>query len=160
MTERPRSHRYRPDREPGLKESVRRALAEARSATAAWDTPDWEPLERVLSLEHCAGFMWMGLAPGGIRLYKHGITRRYLNLYLDAGGDVVAYRYTGGGYDPVPLKTAIEAAFAGIEGLAGVYRSDPRATPHDHEYRALRDRRLRELGWTVIADGAAPRSKR
>lgn len=148
MSERPRGAE--------LEEFVRRALAEAREATPATDTPDWEPLERVLPLEHCDGFMWMGLAPGGIRLYKHGITRRYLNLYLDPAGDVVAYRYTDGSYVRIPLKAAIDAAFTGIERLAGVCGSDPRATPYDHEYRALRDRRLRELGWTVITDGAPP----
>ena len=60
----------------GLEESVRRALAEARAGSTAAETPDWEPLERVLPTKHCAGFMWMGLAAGGIRLYKHGITRR------------------------------------------------------------------------------------
>jgi hypothetical protein len=92
----------------------------------------------VLSPEHCGGFMWMGLAPGGIRLYKHGITRRYLNLYLDPGGDVFAYRYTGEGYVRIPLKTAIEAAFTGIERLAGVYRDDPRPTPYDHDSRVAR----------------------
>ena len=136
----------------GPEESVRRALAEVRAASIAADTPDWEPLERVLPAEHCAGFMWMGLAPGGIRLYKHGITRRYLNLYLDPPGEVLAYRYTGEHYVRIELAEAIDETFAGIETLAGVYRSDPRATPYDHEYRALRDRRLRELGWTVISE--------
>lgn len=96
--------------------------------------------------------MWMGLAPGGVRLYKHGIMRGYLNLYLDPGGDVLAYRYTGNGYVRVPLKAASDAAFTGIERLAGVYGGDPRATPSDHEYRALRDDRLREAGWTVISE--------
>ena len=122
----------------GFEESVRRTLAEAPAASTAADTPDWEPLELVLPVEHCAGFMWMGLATGGIRLYKHGITRRYLNLYLDPGGEVIAYCYTGNGYVRMPLVEAIEAAFAGIDALAGVYRSDPRATPY-HEYRALRE---------------------
>jgi hypothetical protein len=43
------------------------------------DRPDWDPLEKVLPLEHCAGFMFMGY-PGEIRLYKHGFTRHYLNV--------------------------------------------------------------------------------
>ena len=145
----------------GLEESVRRALAEVRARSTAADTPDWEPLERVLPAEHCAGFIWMGLARGGIRLYKHGITRRYLNLYLDPGGELLAYRCTGKDYVRIELAEAIEEAFAGIETLAGVYSSDPRATPYDHEYRALRDRRLRERGWTVISQpGAAGRRRR
>ncbi|MGH8572439.1 MAG: hypothetical protein ACREX8_07685 [Gammaproteobacteria bacterium] len=136
----------------GFEDPVRETLRQARAQATAFDAPDWEPLERVLPADHCAGFTWMGLGPSGIRLYKHGVTRRYLNLYLDPEGDVVAYRYTRQEYVRVPLEAAIEAAFAGIETLGGVYPGDPRATPYDHEYRALRDRRLGEAGWTVISD--------
>jgi hypothetical protein len=41
--------------------------------------PNWEPLERVLSPEECADFMYMGRT-GEIELYKHRLTRRYLNI--------------------------------------------------------------------------------
>ena len=136
----------------GFEQSVRKALCQVRAQTTAFDAPDWEPLEAVLPIEHCDGFMWMGLAPGGIRLYKHGITRRYLNLYLDPQGAVSAYRYVDGRYVRIAVEVAIEEAFAGIERLGGVYSDDPRATPYDHEFRALRDRRLREAGWTVISE--------
>ncbi len=126
--------------------------------------PDWAPLETALPDEHCAGFMWMSWAvrPEGppIARYKHGITRRYLNLCLDPPGEVSAYRYSGRDYVRIQVVEAIDEAFAGIETLAGVSRSDPRATPYDHEYRALRDRQLRELGWSVISAPEAARARR
>ena len=40
---------------------------------------DWKPLEKVLGKARCAGFMFMGRV-NGINLYKHGISRSYLNL--------------------------------------------------------------------------------
>lgn len=41
--------------------------------------PNWLPLERLLGWSRCAGFMYMGRV-NGINLYKHGISRTYLNL--------------------------------------------------------------------------------
>ena len=41
--------------------------------------PDWRPLESAMPPEFCEDFMFMGKA-GGIVLYKHRITRRYLNI--------------------------------------------------------------------------------
>jgi hypothetical protein len=41
--------------------------------------PNWKPLEGRLGKARCAGFMFMGRT-NGINLYKHGISRRYLNL--------------------------------------------------------------------------------
>ena len=83
--------------------------------------PDWAPLERALPVTDCAAFMWMGWAvrPDGppIARYKHGVTRRYLNL--DEGG--VAYRYVAapdpawcGSYVRTPLELALEDALNGI----------------------------------------------
>lgn len=40
---------------------------------------NWKPLESRLGRERCLGFMYMGRV-NGINLYKHGITRTYLNL--------------------------------------------------------------------------------
>lgn len=45
--------------------------------------PNWKPLEDRLGKTRCAGFMFMGRV-NGINLYKHGISRTYLNLD-DAG---------------------------------------------------------------------------
>lgn len=41
--------------------------------------PNWKPLEDRLGKARCAGFMYMGRV-NGINLYKHGISRGYLNL--------------------------------------------------------------------------------
>jgi hypothetical protein len=108
------------------------------------EDPNWEPLEGVLPAEWCGGFMWMNrVVDNGvvIELYKHGITRHYLNL--DAGGG--AYRWTGSGYEPMSLEEAIDHAFDGIEET----RWD-RTTVYDDEVKAEKYRALREAGWTVI----------
>jgi hypothetical protein len=124
---------------------------------AGMHEPDWAPLERVLPLTHCAGFMWMGWAvrPDGppIAQYKHGITRRYLNL--DEHGN--AYRYVPapepswcGSHVRIPLELAIEEAFEGIERLHGVNPADPRTTPYDDAFRRSRNETLRRAGFTVL----------
>lgn len=41
--------------------------------------PNWKPLVAKLGKKRCVGFMFMGRV-NGINLYKHGITRMYLNL--------------------------------------------------------------------------------
>jgi hypothetical protein len=50
--------------------------------------PNWKPLEGRLGKARCAGFMFMGRT-NGINLYKHGISRRYLNL--DDEGNCYVY---------------------------------------------------------------------
>jgi len=58
------------------------------------DDPDWGPLERAIPRQWCGGFMWMNRIEADgvvIELYKHGITRRYLNLDQDNK----AYSFTG-----------------------------------------------------------------
>lgn len=111
------------------------------------DDPSWKPLEAALPAEWHGGFMWMNrVVDGGvvIELYKHGITRRYLNLDADGG----AHRWTGSGYEPMPLAEAIEAAFEGIDET----RWD-RTTIYDDEVRVEKYRAYREAGWTVITTG-------
>lgn len=75
-----------------------------------FDEPDWRPLESILELEHCAGFMYMGvLELDGQRLhhYKHVISRRYLFVT----DELKTYRYLGEGiYVPQPRKKAIRHA--------------------------------------------------
>ena len=53
--------------------------------------PNWKPLEDRLGNARCAGFMYMGRV-NGINLYKHGISRTYLNLD-DAGNCFVLSRH-------------------------------------------------------------------
>jgi hypothetical protein len=69
--------------------------------------PDWRPLEAVLSQEDCAGFMYMGHA-GGIVLYKHSDTRRYLNIDAASGR---FYRYANGDYVEIDRKQAIDHVY-------------------------------------------------
>ena len=40
---------------------------------------NWKPLENRLGRARCAGFMYLGRV-NGINVYKHGISRSYLNL--------------------------------------------------------------------------------
>lgn len=53
--------------------------------------PNWKPLEDRLGKERCAGFMYMGHI-NGINIYKHGISRTYLNLD-NAGNCFVSSRH-------------------------------------------------------------------
>ncbi|MGA3374029.1 MAG: hypothetical protein ABSC48_20005 [Terracidiphilus sp.] len=69
--------------------------------------PDWKPLECVLSPEDCADFMYMGSA-GGVVLYKHRDTRRYLNIDAATGR---FYQYVDGDYAEISLEQAIEHVY-------------------------------------------------
>jgi hypothetical protein len=69
--------------------------------------PDWKPLEGVLSPEDCAAFMYMGHV-GGIVLYKHRDTRRYLNIDSETGR---FYRYADGEYIEINREQAIEHVY-------------------------------------------------
>jgi hypothetical protein len=125
-----------------LKEILESAYDEV-AGPAGLDEPDWAPLERALPYAECAGFMFMGYSdnPAGIRLYKHGITRRY--LALDDRGR--AYRYTPLGYRKTKLKAAIDEVFEGIEKMGAT-----RKTPYDDAWRAAKDAKLAEAGYRVI----------
>jgi hypothetical protein len=111
---------------------------------------------------------------GGIRMYKHGITRRYLMLLPadDVEGSpwekwggracslrdhsaAIAFEYLGGGDTPdryrvMTMARAIQRAFDGIESLVGGV-DNPRAVRYDEAYRAKRDAALAAAGYTVIS---------
>lgn len=110
--------------------------------------PSWHALESVLPIEDCAGFMFMNRAEGPqgqtVYCYKHGITRRYLNL--DSAGK--AFKYNGAGYDPIDLETAINHAFDGIERCGAT-----RTTPYDDAFRAMRNQALADAGYLVLGGG-------
>lgn len=77
--------------------------------TVRRDEPDWAPLEAFLPYDLCGGFMWMQAdeldGAGEVQAYKHGDTRRY--LYLDV--DAQPYEYLGGGrYRRMRRTCAIE----------------------------------------------------
>lgn len=72
------------------------------------DKPDWEPLQKVVGARF-EQYMFMGMVPlGAIRiyLYKHNMTRRYLNL--DGRGG--AYSCNNGTYQPISIVDAITYA--------------------------------------------------
>lgn len=120
----------------GLKDEWARMLKEHRA-----DEPDWEPLEKVLPLKWCAGFMFMGYS-GNIRLYKHGFTRHYLNL--DPQGN--AYNWTGNRYVPMPLKDAIEQVFEGLNEIG-----ESRSSVYDDKAIRRRHEALAKAGWKVVS---------
>jgi hypothetical protein len=70
--------------------------------------PDWRPLEQALPSEFCEEFMFMGKA-GVIVLYKHRITRRYLNIDAVTGK---FYRYTDGKYIEIDRRKAFDSVYA------------------------------------------------
>lgn len=106
------------------------------------ETPNWAPLEKVIPIKWCAGFMWMG-ETRGIHLYKHGFTRRYLNLDMEGS----AYRYLGfsNRYERMNLDDAIDAVFEGLERMRKT-----RETPYDAEAVRSKHEQLAEVGWTTI----------
>jgi hypothetical protein len=71
------------------------------------DEPNWEPLERALPFHQCSDFMYMGRA-SEIELYKHYMTRRYLNIARDSQ---TFYRYSEGKYVEVSQAEALDHVY-------------------------------------------------
>ena len=94
------------------------------------DEPIWKPLERLFSeniyaykhgidtsasvfsidkvIENeCAQYMYMG-AIGNIQLYKHIVTRKYINIDLE--GTCWSYDFNSNSYFQVPSNIAIKRA--------------------------------------------------
>ena len=105
----------------------------------------------------CDGFMWMGYVTidlGGflgtcrIDMYKHGITRRYLNLSnAKADGGLQAWKYLNGPhYRRISRLEAEDHVFADLH----LFGAD-KHTAYSLEYRTERNRRLVELGYTVLS---------
>jgi hypothetical protein len=57
------------------------------------DTVNWNPLLTRLSARQCGAFMYIGHV-GPVHLYKHILTRRYLNL--DSEGNCYVWNGRGG----------------------------------------------------------------
>jgi hypothetical protein len=66
--------------------------------------PHWTPLELVLPPCELQDFMYMGRS-GEIELYKHCLTRRYLNISADGQR---FYRYSDGTYVEVTEAAALD----------------------------------------------------
>lgn len=125
--------------------SVARRVMDAWAQEALGDDPDWSPLEAAIPYGWCGGFMWMNRVTDGdrvIELYKHGITRRYLNLDKNSQ----AYRYSDHGYVAVTLESALDHVFDGIEEMGWT-----RETKYDEQFIRAKHKALRASGWTVIS---------
>ena len=68
------------------------------------DEPNWAPLERAVPVTDLENFMYMGRV-GEIELYKHRITRRYLNIGQNSEG---FYRYLNGEYVEISRAAALK----------------------------------------------------
>jgi hypothetical protein len=69
--------------------------------------PDWKPLEAILPARDCSCFMYMGRT-GEIVLYKHSVTRRYLNIDRTTGR---LYQYVDGLMSEIDRDEALEYVF-------------------------------------------------
>ena len=69
--------------------------------------PDWRALENAIPSDYAEDFMFMGKA-GGIVLYKHRITRRYLNIDAVTGK---FYRYANGEYVEIGRRQALDSVY-------------------------------------------------
>ena len=103
--------------------------------------PNWKPLERVLGRAKCVGFMYMGQT-NRINLYKHGISRSYLNLD-DSGncyvkGERGCYRRADLGQELAKLEKCLKALRATLE------------TPYDESFIAQKRETLRQEGISLI----------
>ncbi|HEX6507415.1 MAG TPA: hypothetical protein VF221_07265 [Chloroflexota bacterium] len=66
--------------------------------------PNWAPLEVVVAAAELGDFMYMGSA-GEIELYKHRLTRRYLNI---SRGARRFFQYRDGGYVEITREAALD----------------------------------------------------
>jgi len=69
--------------------------------------PDWRPLENAIPPEYCEDYMYMGNA-GHIVLYKHCLTRRYLNIDAVTGK---FYRYAKEEYVEIDQRQAFDSVY-------------------------------------------------
>ena len=103
---------------------------------------NWKPLETRLGRERCVGFMYMGRV-NGINLYKHGITRTYLNL--DDEGNCYNADCSGC-YSPVDFWFELNKLEETLKGLHATLE-----TPYDDIFIARKQAKLRQHGVSLLA---------
>ena len=109
---------------------------------------NWKPLEMKVGRAHCVGFMFMGRM-NGINLYKHGITRTYLNL--DDEGN--CYTVTGSGcYSLVDFVFELKKLEETLKGLHATLE-----TPYDDVFVARKQEVLRQHGVSLLTLQIEPR---
>jgi len=103
--------------------------------------PDWKPLELMVGPARCVGFMFMGRV-NGINLYKHGITRTYLNL--DDEGNCYAYQ-GGSQYRPTDFSVELQKLEASLKK-----QGETLTTPYDDQYIARKAHTLHNAGFSIV----------
>jgi hypothetical protein len=102
---------------------------------------NWKPLENRLGTARCAGFMFMGCV-NGINLYKHGISRSYLNL--DDDGNCYAAAKTGC-YLPADFDQELSKLEERLKGLRATLE-----TSYDEGFIAQKRDALRQHGVSLL----------
>ena len=102
---------------------------------------NWKPLENRLGRKRCVGFMYMGRV-NGIHLYKHGISRSYLNLD-DEGSCYIAigsgcYRRADFGFELRKLEGTLKDLRSTLE------------TPYDDVFVVWKREELRQRGVALL----------
>lgn len=109
--------------------------------------PNWKPLEKVLGRTRSAGFMFMERV-NGINLYKHGITRTYLNLDDDGNcyvrGERGCYRRADINEELAKLEKCLKSLHATLE------------MPYDESFIAQKRRVLQQEGISLVTIQVEP----
>ena len=98
---------------------------------------NWKPLEERLGPARCTGFMYMGKT-NGINQYKHGLSRRYLNLSDDGRAFLQIDR---GRFKEIPFSEALAWVAEPLTAMGETLEC-----AYDEEYRARRSAALRAAG--------------
>ena len=109
--------------------------------------PNWKPLEAGLGRARCVGFMYMGRV-NGINLYKHGISRSYLNLD-DDGNCYIAGK--PGCYVAADFSRELAKLEECLRGLQATLE-----TPYDESFIVQKREGLRQQGITLLTIQVEP----
>lgn len=109
--------------------------------------PNWKPLENRLGAARCAGFMFIGRVDD-INLYKHGISRSYLNLD-DDGNCYIAGRL--GCYVPADFDQELSKLGERLKGLGATLE-----TSYDESFIAQKREALRQHGVSLLTIHVEP----
>ena len=109
--------------------------------------PNWKPLEKMLGRTRCVGFMYMGRV-NGVYLYKHGITRTYLNLDDDGNCYVRGER---GCYIQADLNQELAKLEKCLRGFGATLE-----TPYDESFIAQKQEVLGHEGISLVTIQVEP----
>src|SRR5262249_49017656 len=109
--------------------------------------PNWKPLEKRVGRVRCEGFTYMGRV-NGINLYKHGISRTYLNLD-DEGNCYLAGMY--GCYTPADFERELANLEDSLMSLGASLN-----TPYDDMFIERKREILRQQGISLLKIQVGP----